>query len=231
MRHDPKALMIFSAGLGTRMGALTASRPKPLIEVAGRPLIDHALELAKSAEIETIIANIHYLADQLASHLEPRGVVLSDEREKLLETGGGLRHALPLLGKGPVFTLNSDAVWTGENPLQHLRSQWQPDQMDALLLLVPQKAARGHTGSGDFTFDSEGRLARGPGFVYSGAQIIKTEGLHTIADEAFSLNRLWDKMLEKGRLFGVVHQNGWCDVGDPRGIALAQAMLAGDTDV
>jgi len=223
--------MIFAAGLGTRMGALTASRPKPLIEVAGRPLVDHALELADSAGIETKIANLHYLADQLASHLAPRGVAISDERARLLETGGGLRHALPLLGDGPVFTLNSDAVWTGANPLAQLRSQWQPNRMDALLLLIPREAARGHSGPGDFTLDGEGRLARGPGLVYSGAQIIKTEGLHAITDEVFSLNRLWDRMLDKGRLFGAVHPGGWCDVGDPKGLALAQAMLAGDGDV
>ncbi|WP_369596656.1 nucleotidyltransferase family protein [Maritimibacter sp. HL-12] len=223
--------MIFSAGLGTRMGALTVSRPKPLVEVAGRPLVDHALDLAESAGIETIVANLHYLAEQLAAHLEPRGVVLSDERENLLETGGGLRHALPFLGDGPVFTLNSDAVWTGANPLEQLRSQWKPDEMDALLLLVSQESALGHSGQGDFILDDAGRLARGPGLVYSGAQIIKTEGLAAITDEVFSLNRLWDRMMDEGRLFGAVHSGGWCDVGDPRGIALAQAMLAGATDV
>lgn len=223
--------MIFAAGLGTRMRPLTTTRPKPLVEVAGKPLLDHALEIADSAGIETIVANVHYLADQLVQHLAPRRVTVSDERERVLETGGGLRHALPLLGENPVFTLNSDSVWTGENPLSQLRARWDPERMDALLLLVPRRNARGHAGSGDFILGNEGRLARGPGLVYSGAQIIKTEGLAAISEDVFSLNRLWDRMLSDGRLFGTEHRGGWCDVGDPEGLAAAEAMLAGGADV
>lgn len=226
----PFPLMLFAAGRGTRMGALTASRPKPLIAVAGRPLIDHALDLVGAAGAHPVVVNLHYLGDQIARHLADREVLFSDESEALLETGGGLRQALPLLGPGPVMTLNSDAVWTGPNPLKQLATAWQPDRMDALLLLAPVAQATGHGGTGDFLMDEAGRLQRAagaPGLVYLGAQIIRTEGLHAIPDKVFSLNRLWDVMIARGRLFGVVHQGGWCDVGRPEGIAVAEGLLAG----
>lgn len=223
--------MLFAAGHGTRMGALTAERPKPLIEVAGKPLIDHALEIVDLAGIETVVANLHYLPDQLAAHLAPRGVRLSLETDRRLETGGGLKRALPLLGPDPVFTLNSDAVWTGPNPLDELAQAWDPDRMDALLLLVPRPFATGHTGPGDFLIAEDGRLARGPGLVYSGAQIINTGALDEMEDEVFSLNLLWDRYLAAGRLYGAIQTGGWCDVGHPGGIAEAEALLAGDGDV
>ena len=214
--------MIFAAGFGTRMRPLTETHPKPLIEVAGRPLIDHALHLAQGSE--PIVVNTHYLGDQIARHLSDRDIHVVHEPE-ILDTGGGLRNALPLLGPGPVITLNSDAVWTGPNPLDTLRAAWDAERMDALLLLVPGPAARGYTGEGDFAVDTEGRLTRGAGHVYSGAQIIKPEGLADVPDAAFSLNLLWNAMQPEGRLFGVVHQGGWCDVGHPGGIAEAEAML------
>ncbi len=223
--------MLFAAGLGTRMGTLTQTRPKPLIEVAGKPLIDHALDLANSAGIETIVANIHHLPDQLATHLTPKGVALSHEKPQLLETGGGLRQALPLLGPDPVFTLNSDAVWTGANPLEELAAEWDPDRMDALLLLVPRDRATGYTRAGDFWRDDHGRLTRGAGLVYCGAQIVKTDALQQIDAEVFSLNLIWDRMLAEGRLFGALHHGGWGDVGHPDGITAAEALLAGETDV
>lgn len=225
MRNDPNSLLIFAAGFGTRMGALTATRPKPLVEVAGKPLIDHALDIANFAGIDSIVANLHYLPEQLAAHLAPKGIKLSLETE-ILETGGGLRRALPLLGEGPVFTMNSDAVWTGANPLDELRTVWDPERMDALLLLIPQDAATGHSGAGDFIPAPNGQLARGPGLVYSGAQIIRTEALRDVEQEVFSLNLLWNRMLEDGRLFGTVHTGGWCDVGHPGGINEAEALLA-----
>lgn len=223
--------MIFAAGFGTRMGALTADRPKPLIEVAGQPLIDHALNIAETAGIDTVVANLHYKPEPLAAHLAPRGVRLSLEPETILETGGGLRQALPLLGPGPVFTLNSDAVWTGANPLDELRHAWDPARMDALLLLLPPEAATGHQGPGDFAMTGDGQLRRGPGLVYSGAQILKTGGLAAIAEPAFSLNLLWDRMIAEDRLFGLVHDGGWCDVGHPGGIAEAEALIENARDV
>ncbi|WP_145107452.1 nucleotidyltransferase family protein [Cereibacter sediminicola] len=217
----PDAVMIFAAGFGTRMGALTATRPKPMIEVAGRPLIDHALALAEAAGVARIVANTHYLPAPLQAHLAGRARI--SHEEEILETGGGLRHALPLLGPGPVFTLNSDAVWTGENPLNRLAQGWR-EGMEALLLLAPSGAARG-----DFTMDAEGRIARAqgaPGYTYLGAQILRTERLTAVNARAFSLNLIWDQMIGAGTAFGLVHRGGWCDVGRPEGIAEAEAMLA-----
>lgn len=220
----PRALMLFAAGRGTRMGALTADRPKPLIAVAGRPLIDHALALAEAAGVARVVVNTHHYSAQMADHLAGR-VTLSHEPE-LLETGGGLRAALPLLGQGPVFTLNSDAVWTGPNPLETLRTAWAPE-MGALLLLVPLARATGRLGAGDFTLGADGRLRRGGDLVYTGAQILWPGGVEGVAEAAFSLNRVWDGMLAEGRLFGLVHPGGWADVGHPAGIAAAEALLAG----
>lgn len=222
-------LMIFAAGFGTRMGALTANRPKPLIEVAGRPLLDHALELGTAAQAGPVVVNTHYLSAQISQHLDGRPVTISDESDAILETGGGLKKALPLLGSDPVMTLNSDAVWTGENPLAELIARWDPTRMDALLLLLPAKQALGHSGLGDFLIDDDGRITRAagsPGLVYLGAQILRTEGLDNVEKPAFSLNILWDEMIAKRRAFGLVHNGGWCDVGRPEGIMQAESLLA-----
>ncbi len=222
----PEALMLFAAGFGTRMGPLTKNRPKPLIPVGGCTLLDHALAQADAAGIRRIVANLHYLPDQIRRHLSARpDIMFSDETDTILETGGGLRHALPLLGQGPVFTLNTDAVWTGTNPVAELRDAWRPDRMDGLLLLVPHEAATGHTGPGDFDLDPDGRIRRGQGHVYTGAGIVRTEGLATIGEDAFSLNRLWNDMAAAGRLCGTIHRGGWCDVGQPESIPLAERML------
>ena len=226
----PQSLMLFAAGLGTRMGSLTAHRPKPLIAVGGRMLIDHAL--AQAAGVQRVVVNLHYLPDQIRAHLSGRsGILFSHETETILETGGGLRRALPLLRSDPVFTLNSDAVWTGPGALAQLSSVWDKDRMDGLLLLVPKGRASGHSGKGDFTMDAGGRLMRGVDLVYTGAQIIVTGSLTSIAENAFSLNLVWNKMAAEGRLFGVIHQGGWCDVGRPEAIPLAEALLQGSADV
>jgi MurNAc alpha-1-phosphate uridylyltransferase len=231
----PDALMLFAAGFGRRMGALTADRPKPLIEVAGRPLIDHALDLAAAAGLRRIVVNLHYRGEMIAAHLRDRpGVTFSRETPDILDTGGGLRAALPLLGPGPVFTLNSDAVWTGANPLAALAAAWDPARMDALLMLLPAARATGHAGPGDFLRDGAGRLRRAvgaPGLVYLGAQIVDPAGLAAIDARVFSLNRLWDAAIARGRAFGLLHAGGWCDVGHPAGIALAEALLEAPPDV
>lgn len=228
MPDQPSAVMLFAAGLGTRMGPLTANRPKPLIEVAGRPLIDHALALVETAGLARTVVNTHYLADQIRAHLAGRrSVTVSDETDEILETGGGLRRALPLLGPGPVFTLNTDAVWTGPNPLATLAAAWRPDRMDALLLLVPRERAIAHPGKGDFLTDEAGRIRPGPGAVYTGAQIIRTDLLARIEDRVFSMWRLWDRMIAEGRAYGIEHEGGWCDVGHPAAIPLAETLLAG----
>jgi N-acetyl-alpha-D-muramate 1-phosphate uridylyltransferase len=228
MRHDPDSLMVFAAGFGTRMGALTADRPKPLIKVAGRSLLDHALDQTEGLGLRQIVVNLHYLGEQIAEHLEPRPEIkLSWERAQILETGGGLRQALPLLGEGPVFTLNSDAVWAGANPLRLLADHWDGARMDALLLLAEPEAALGYGGTGDFTLAPDGRIARvkSGGLAYLGAQILNPSGLSGIAETAFSLNLLWDRMIAEGRAFGLRYPGGWCDVGRPEGIAMAETML------
>lgn len=220
----PRAAMVFAAGFGTRMGALTATRPKPLVPVAGRPLIDHALGLVEAAGLRPVV-NTHYLAAQLAGHLAGRGLAIAHEPE-ILDTGGGLRAALPLLGPGPVATLNSDAVWTGPNPFETLRAAWDPGRMEALLLLVPLERARERRGGGDFARDAAGRIGWGGDLVYTGAQFLRTEGLAEIGDRVFSLRLFWDAAIARGTAFGVIHPGLWCDVGRPEGIAAAEAMLA-----
>jgi MurNAc alpha-1-phosphate uridylyltransferase len=223
--------MIFAAGFGTRMGALTADRPKPLVEVAGRPLIDHALALGAGAGVGRVVVNLHYRGEMLAEHLAGRpGVALSWERARILDTGGGLVAARPLLGEGAVWTLNSDAVWTGSNPLAILGRDWDARHMGALLMLVAADAARGRGqgAPGDFALAPDGRLVRGGPFVYTGAQVIATGALDGFADPVFSLNRVWDRLIAEGRAYGVVHDGGWCDVGHPGGIAEAEAMIAGN---
>lgn len=219
--------MLFAAGFGARMGALTANKPKPLIEAAGKPLIDHALAVADAAGITKIVVNLHYLGDQIAEHLKNRNILWSWEQGQILETGGGLKAALPLLGDGPVLTLNTDAVWSGQNPLTQLLNAWDPAKMDALLLLLPAEAALGHSGKGDFLLDPIGRISRANGVsapIYLGAQILKTQGLSAISEPVFSLNRLWDVAIGNGRAYGLIHHGGWCDVGHPEGIALAESL-------
>lgn len=227
-------LLLFSAGFGTRMAPLTKTRPKPLVEVAGMPLIGHALSVARAAGITRIVANTHYLHDQMAVYLEAEGVLISHETPDILDTGGGLRAALPFMGDDlpeAVLTMNTDAIWTGANPIAALLAEWRPDEMDALLMCVDPARATGHLGRGDFTRDVAGRLSRGPGLVYGGVQIIKPERLFDIPEQAFSLNRLWDGILAEGRAYGALHDGGWCDVGQPESIALAEALLEGARDV
>jgi MurNAc alpha-1-phosphate uridylyltransferase len=222
--------MIFAAGLGSRMGDLTRDRPKPLIEVAGRPLIDHALALVREAGVPRIVVNTHAHPDQMQAHLArvaPQALI-SHEPERL-ETGGGLKRALPLLPSGPVFALNADMVWSGPNPLVALAAAWRPG-LEALLCLVPREAAVGHAGAGDFFLEA-GRLRRrgeapAAPYVYAGAQIIDPAAVSGVPDEVFSLNPVWDALIAADRLAGIVHPGPWVDVGRPEGIALAEAELA-----
>lgn len=214
--------LFFAAGLGTRMGELVKNTPKPLIHVDGKPLIDHALSQAK--DIKNKVVNIHYRGDMIQQHLGNQ-VQYSHESDTLLETGGGLRHALPLLGTGPVYTMNSDVIWSGPNPFKTLAASWNDITMEALVLLVPPNRAHGHLGQGDFVLDAQNRITRGAGYIYTGAQITKTDGLASIPDRAFSLNVLWNKMIQRGTLFGVVYNGDWCDVGQPQSIPIAEAML------
>lgn len=221
-------LMIFAAGKGTRMAPLTDHMPKPLIKVAGRNLLDRALDMGRDAGAARIVVNTHYLGQQIHDHLAGSEVQISDEADLLLETGGGLRKALPLLGDSPVMTLNPDVIWTGPNPLAALELAWDPQRMDALLMLVAHDRARGRVGPGDFSLDHAGWISRKGDFVYAGCQIIKTDRLAGIAEDVFSLNRLWDLMIAEGRAYGITHPGGWCDLGRPETIPLAEAMLAED---
>ncbi|PVA10762.1 nucleotidyltransferase [Pelagivirga sediminicola] len=225
MSDTPDAVMLFAAGFGTRMGALTANRPKPLITVAGKALLDHALDLAEGAKASRVVVNAHYRADQIASHLAGRPVAISRESPDILDTGGGLRAALGLLQSSVIHTLNTDAVWRGPNPLTLLSAAWRPDAMDALLLCLPPAQAIGHAGKGDFALAEDGALTRGGGLIYSGAQIIKASALDGMPEGAFSLNSVWDRLLPKGRLHGCIYPGKWCDVGHPGGISLAEDML------
>lgn len=225
MRDRPEAVMLFAAGFGTRMGRLTADRPKPMIEVAGKPLVDHALDLVRAHGANRMVINLHYRAAQLERHLEGAGIAFSHEQPEILDTGGGLRAALPLLGSGPVFTMNTDAIWRGPNPLDQLLRIWAPDRMDALLLCIRKSKAHGHVGEGDFQMNQSGLARRGPGLVYSGLQIIRTDLLHEITDTRFSLNLVWDRILARDRLFVTPYPGEWCDVGSLDGIGKAENML------
>lgn len=220
----PGAVMIFAAGLGTRMGALTRDRPKPLIEVGGTTLLDRTLALTDG--IGRKVVNTHYLGDRIAAHLAGRDVAVSHEAGEILDTGGGLKAALPLLGADPVFTVNPDAVFAGPNPFDVLASAWDPAAMEALLLLVPLSRAVGRQGGGDFALLPDGRIARGGGEVFVGAQILRTGRVAGWPDTVFSLNRIWDAAAAAGGLHGVRYPGRWCDVGHPGGIAAAEAVLA-----
>ena len=217
--------MIFTAGFGTRMRPLTDTRPKPLITVAGRTLLDRTLDLFHPVEVDPIVVNAHYLSDQIVDHLSGTDVQVVVEQPDILDTGGGLRNALPLLGDAPVFLSNSDAIWKGPNPVEVALAQWNPDIMDALLVCVPKDQTSGYDRAGDFELDDQGRLRRGTSFVYGGVQILKTDRLHTIPDCAFSLNVIWNQMDADKRLFGCVYDGQWADVGHPGGLKAAEALI------
>jgi MurNAc alpha-1-phosphate uridylyltransferase len=232
----PHTAMIMAAGLGKRMRPLTATRPKPLIEVSGKALLDHVLDKLRTAGVKRVVVNVHYLADALEAHLATRGhgleVVISDERKLLMETGGGLVKASPLIDSEPFLALNSDNLWIDgpADTIKLLASQWDDSKMDALLLLVPQARALGHKGMGDFHMDRAGRIRRrqrshvAP-FVFTGIQIASKRLLRDAPDGPFSTNILWDRAIEDGRAFGAVHQGLWFDVGTPQSIRFTEAAL------
>lgn len=233
----PATAMVLAAGLGKRMRPLTATRPKPLIEVAGKPLIDHALDRLCAAGVGKAVVNVHYLADAVEAHLKNRSegieIVVSDERGKLLETGGGLVKALPLIEADPFLVVNSDNLWVDGpvDALKLLAASWDEARMDALLLLVPLARAHCHNGSGDFHMRPSGALSRrrprgvAP-FVFTGIQIVSKrlfEG--ELPQGSFSTNLLWDRAIAAGRCFGAVHQGLWFDIGRPENIGKAEAIL------
>lgn len=230
--------MIMAAGLGTRMRPLTLDRPKPLVEVAGKPMLDHVLEKVRLAGVKRVVVNVHYLPEQIEEHLAQHAsdldVAISDERELLMETGGGLVKAQALLDAEPFYCLNSDAIWTeaGEvDALTRLAEVWDGDRMDGLLLIVPRERAFQHGGKGDFFLDEASQLSRrgyhdSAPWVYTGNQLVSHRLLRNAPEGPFSTNLLWDRAIAEGRLFGLVHLGDWFDIGSPQAIAPAEAALA-----
>jgi aminoglycoside/choline kinase family phosphotransferase/GTP:adenosylcobinamide-phosphate guanylyltransferase len=226
--------MILAAGLGTRMGDRTRETPKPLLSVAGEPLIDHAFRRAREIGANRFVVNTHYRAERIAKHCQERvdlDIAVSSESPVRLETGGGVRKALPLINRDVFAVLNSDAIWTSAAPLNALVAFWDPNTMDALLALTPSHAALAHKGVGDFFLDQHGRLRRrrheseAP-FIFSGAQIITRRAFEGAPSGAFSLNHVWDNLIAQQRAFGVVASGGWIDIGSPQGLAAAEEALS-----
>ena len=228
--------MVLAAGLGTRMRPLTDNMPKPLIPVAGKPLIDYALDRFAAAGVNKTIVNVHYLADQIETHVKSRtapDVVISDERDLLLETGGGLKKARPLLGDDPIFCTNTDAILLdaeGEEACATLMDTWDNEKMDSLLLLAPIAKTSGYDGKGDFNRDADGQITLRTGdsapYVFTGLQLISPALIDHGPEGPFSTKLLWDRAKEEGRLFGAIHNGFWMHVGDPAGLEAAEARLA-----
>lgn len=231
----PTKAMVLAAGLGTRMRPITATIPKPLVEVAGKSLIDHGLDRLAAAGIETAVVNVHYLADLLERHVTQRqnpGIVISDERDALLDTGGGIRKALPVFNGEPFLLLNSDSFWIeGVRPnLSILAESWNSDTMDILLMVAATVSSVGYSGRGDFTLSTDGRLTRRPErtvapFVYAGAAVLHPRIFEKVGDGSFSLNRMFDEAIERERLFGVRMEGMWFHVGTPAAIEVTDLAV------
>ncbi|MEJ8475204.1 nucleotidyltransferase family protein [Roseibium algae] len=229
----PSTAMILAAGMGKRMRPITATTPKPLIEVNGKALIDHGLDRLARADVKTCVVNVHYLADLVEVHVTRRQdmeILISDERNELLETGGGIKKALPLLGDQPFFQLNADtSYWIeGVKPnLEHMIDAWNDDRMDALLLIAETVKAVGYNGRGDFELAKDGALTRRSErgvtpFAYAGAAILHPRLFEGAPEGSFSMNRLFDKAIENGRLFGVQMEGIWLHIGTPEAIGAAE---------
>ncbi len=239
MSKTPQTAMVLAAGFGQRMRPLTDSMPKPLVKVAGKALLDHVLDRLADAGVERAIVNVHYLAEQIERHVASRTspqVTISDERGVLLDTGGGVVKALPLLGDAPFFHINSDTIWIDSvRPnLTRLAEAFDPATMDALLLLAPGAGSIGYAGRGDFTMAPDGRLTArterdiAP-FVYAGAAILSPRLFESAPQGAFSLTRLFASAIEQGRLHGLRLEGLWMHVGTPEAIAEAEAAISAST--
>ena len=234
----PQTAMVMAAGLGTRMRPLTSNRPKPLVRVGGVTLLDHVLDQLRSAGIGRIVVNVHYLSDQIEAHLadfaQDFDVTISDERDLLLDTGGGLVRAKPLISGDPFYCINADNWWSdhGDNSMLRLAAAWDAARMDVLMLMVPVDRAGNTQGSGDFDMDSAGRLSREGAkrprdYVWTGVQLMAKSIITDPPSEAFSTNVFWDRAIAAGRCFGLIHHGPWFDVGYPEAIAMTEAALAG----
>jgi N-acetyl-alpha-D-muramate 1-phosphate uridylyltransferase len=232
----PNRAIVLAAGLGTRMRPYNGHIPKPLVEIGGKSLIDYSLDRLADAGVESVVVNVHHLADILERHLAPRQrphIVISDERGELLGTGGGIAKALPKLGDSPFFLVNSDTVWLdGVRPnFTRMAEAFDPQTMDALLLLAPTTSSIGYAGRGDFAMRPDGRLRRRREnevvpFVYAGAAVLSPALFADAPKGAFSLTVLFDRAGETGRLFGLRLEGVWMHVGTPEAVAAAEAALA-----
>lgn len=226
--------MVLAAGLGTRMMPLTATQPKPMVRVDGKPLIDHALDKLAEAGVSRAVVNVHYFGDAVEAHLKHRttpAISISDERGQLLDTGGGLVKAQDIL-PDPFFCANSDNIWLDgpTDAFRELSDGWDPQQMDALLLLVPHSGAHNFKGKGDFYMNAQGLVSRrgsdkAAPFIYTGIQLISKRLLRDAPQGAFSTNILWERAIEEGRLYGRAFAGEWFEVGTPEAIAPTQAAL------
>lgn len=231
--------MVLAAGFGQRMRPLTDKMPKPLVKVAGKPLIDHVLDRLADAGVTRAVVNVHYLAEQIERHVAARTrpqVTISDERGLLLDTGGGVIKALPLIGAAPFFHINSDTIWIdGVRPnLTRLAEHFDAATMDGLLLLAPGAGSIGYAGRGDFTMAPDGRLRARPErdvapFVYAGAAILSPRLFDGAPQGAFSLTRLFTRAIAAGRLHGLRLEGLWMHVGTPEAIAEAEAAISAST--
>lgn len=231
----PDAAMVLAAGLGKRMRPITDTIPKPLVEIAGTPLIDWGLDALAGAGVTKAVVNVHYLPDQLIAHLAGRktpSIVISDERDGLLDSGGGIARVLEELGPSPFYVLNADTFWidAGENNLRRLALAWRDGEMDILLMVARLAQATGHSGGIDFLIDADGRLTRargaGDGVIYAGAAIVHPRVFDGAPAGPHSLNVQFDKALAADRLFGLELEGDWITVGTPDAIAPAEAVVA-----
>ena len=230
-----KSAMVLAAGLGTRMRTLTDAIPKPLVPLAGKPLLDHVLDRLKSAGVEKVVVNVHYMADQIEAHLSGRTapqIVISDERDMLLDTGGGVARALPMLGEDTFFINNSDSVWieSAAPCLEQMARAWNPDMMDTLLLLAPIHDTLGYQGRGDFDMNKDGlvsRLDEGEEvpFVFTGVSLARKSLFEGCPEGKFSLNVLWDRSIARGRVYGMRLEGAWMHVGTPEAVREAGERL------
>jgi MurNAc alpha-1-phosphate uridylyltransferase len=227
--------MVLAAGLGLRMRPLTLQLPKPLVKVAGKTLLDWTLDAAAAGGVTRAVINVHHMGDKIISHTARRtrpAVLISDETDRLLDTGGGVVKALPLLGDAPFFVFNGDGILTdGETPMvRRLATAWNPDRLDVLMLVHPRDSAHGFDGAGDFFLSGDGRLHRrgqapSAPFVYAGAYILHPRLLAGEKAEPFSMNRVWDQAIANDRMSAIVHDGAWFHVGTPEAVTNTEVLL------
>ena len=230
-----KTAFFLAAGLGTRMRPLTLTTPKPMLPVAGKPLMDHLLDAAVQAGVQRAVVNVHYLPEQVEDHVIARTdieVLISDERSELLETGGAIVKAMPMLGNDPIFVVNTDAFWVdaSHDPFADLADAYDPALMDDLLLLANRERSLGYHGKGDFAFGDDGVLQRRAedqetDWAFAGVRITQPKLYENEPIEPFSANRIWNRSLPVGRVFGLPLRGQWMHVGDPDALSAAERWI------